>query len=113
MPFIDVKTNVELTSEKKEELKAELGKAITAIPGKSESWLMVKIEDKADMWFKGDDSPCVMFDTSIFGLASNSAYDDLTARLCKLANDILGVSPSRSYVKYNEIDHWGWNNMNF
>ena len=55
MPFINVMTNSEIKD--KNALKSELGNAITAIPGKSEAWLMVKLEDKADMYFKGSDEP--------------------------------------------------------
>ena len=43
MPFIDVKTSAELNSEKIEQIKSDLGKAIALIPGKSENWLMVNI----------------------------------------------------------------------
>jgi len=43
MPFIDTKTNVTITKEKEKELKERLGKAISIIPGKSESWLMLAI----------------------------------------------------------------------
>ena len=53
MPFINVMTNSEIKD--KNTLKSELGNAITAIPGKSGAWLMVKLEDKADMYFKGSD----------------------------------------------------------
>ena len=45
MPFINVMTNSEIKD--KNALKSELGNAITAIPGKSEAWLMVKLEDKS------------------------------------------------------------------
>lgn len=41
MPFINVMTNSEIKD--KDALKAELGNDITAIPGKSEAWLMVKV----------------------------------------------------------------------
>lgn len=40
MPFINLKTNQDVSAVG-EEIKAELGRAITAIPGKSEGWLMV------------------------------------------------------------------------
>ena len=40
MPFIEVKTTEDLSAVAAE-LKSALGDAITAIPGKSESWLMV------------------------------------------------------------------------
>ncbi|MGN1122906.1 MAG: phenylpyruvate tautomerase MIF-related protein [Eubacterium sp.] len=112
MPFINVKTNVDAQSSK-ELLKSQLGEAITAIPGKSESWLMVQLEDKLDMWFKGSDEPCIMFEVSIFGNASDNAYDDLTKRICSVAEKTLSISPDRVYVKYAEVEHWGYNNFNF
>lgn len=112
MPFIEVKTNQNL-SETKTIIKSELGSAITAIPGKSESWLMVEISDKLDMYFKGTDEPCAMFEIAIFGKASDDAYDDLTKRICELSEKYLGVSAERTYVKYSEIEHWGYNNFNF
>ncbi len=112
MPFINVKTNSPLADGAKEALKAELGQAITAIPGKSEGWLMVAV-DSGDMWFKGDGAPCAMFEVSIFGSAGDSAYDELTKRICAAAQKHLGVSPDRTYVKYSEHGRWGFNNFNF
>ena len=111
MPFIEAKTNQKITD--MHSLKAELGQAITAIPGKSEAYLMVEISDGLNMWFKGSDEPCAMFEIAIFGGASNSAYDDLTKRICSLAEKYMNVSPDRTYVKYSEIEHWGYNNFNF
>lgn len=111
MPFIEVKTNQKIND--KPALKTALGEAITAIPGKSEAWLMVELEGNKDMYFKGSDEPCAMFEVAIFGSASDSAYDDLTCRICDISERLLGVSPDRTYVKYTEIDHWGYNNFNF
>lgn len=113
MPYINVKTNSELVDSVKEELKAELGRAIEAIPGKSESWLMVNIDAPSAMYFKGDSAPCAMFEVSVFGSADKSAYNDLTQRLCAASRKYLGVDASRTYVKYYETGLWGWNNMNF
>lgn len=112
MPFIEVKTNQDL-GQIKEQIKTELGNAITAIPGKSEAWLMVEISDKLDMYFKGEPTPCAMFEIAIFGSASDNAYDDLTRRICDISERLLNVAPDRTYVKYSEIDHWGYNNFNF
>jgi hypothetical protein len=111
MPFIEVKTNVEIAD--KQAVKSQLGNAITAIPGKSEAWLMVEISDNLDMYFKGSDAPCAMFEVAIFGSASNDAYDDLTKRICAVSQELLGVSPDRTYVKYSEISQWGYDNFNF
>lgn len=83
MPFIEVKTNQTISD--KINLKSALGEAITAIPGKSEAWLMVELEDEKDMYFKGSDEPCAMFEIAIFGKAGDAAYDDLTVRICEIS----------------------------
>lgn len=50
MPFIEVKTTEDLSAVVSE-LKSALGDAITAIPGKSESWLMVNLVGEQKMYF--------------------------------------------------------------
>lgn len=112
MPFIELKTNQNI-NEVKAILKSELGSAITAIPGKSEAWLMVELEGDKTMYFKGSNEPCAMFEIALFGKANDDAYDDLTKRICAISEKYLNVSPDRTYVKYSEIDHWGFNNFNF
>lgn len=52
MPFIDSKITVPVTGELKEELKSELGKLITTL-NKTETYLMVGIDDAYDLWFGG------------------------------------------------------------
>ena len=52
MPFIDSKITVPVTSELKEEIKSELGQLITTL-GKTETYLMVGIDDAYDLWLGG------------------------------------------------------------
>ena len=54
-----------------------------------------------------------MFEIAIFGSAEKSAYEDLTKRICSLSEKYLSVKSERTYVKYNEIDKWGYDNFNF
>ncbi len=112
MPFINLKTNQSIENAE-EAIKTELGKAITAIPGKSEAWLMVELEGNKNMYFKGSGEACAMFNVSIFGSANDGAYDDLTSRICQISEKYLGVPADRTYVKYTEIEHWGYNGFNF
>lgn len=112
MPFIEVKTTEDLSAVAAE-LKSALGDAITTIPGKSEGWLMVNLVGEQKMYFQGSDAPCALFSVSIFGTATDDAYDDLTCRLCAIAQQYLQVPPERTYVRYREVDHWGYNNFNF
>lgn len=113
MPFINVKTNVQVPQDKQQSVKTALGKAISAIPGKSESWLMVGIEPQYQLWFKGTDAPAAMVEVSVFGGASPSAYNALTAEITDVLKLNLDISPDRIYVKYYETPNWGWNGSNF
>lgn len=113
MPFINTNTNVNVTDEQREQLKTELGKAIECV-GKSESWLMLSFEDNCKMYFKGDSSsPMAFVDVSVFGKSSDSGCQAMTKELCRIYNDILGISPDKLYIKYSGTTQWGWNNMNF
>ena len=113
MPFINVKTNAEVNAEKMEAIKSQLGQAITAIPGKSEGWLMVGIEPSYALWFKGSDAPAAMVEVSVFGSASSSAYNALTGKVTGILNSELGIPKARVYVKYASTNDWGWNGNNF
>lgn len=114
MPYIKTTTNVEISEEKRLNLQKKLGQAIALIPGKTETWLMLAFEDKISMAFKGNsDEPFAFADVSIFGKASDAAYDRLTAAICEIFSEELGVPQANTYVKYEESDHWGWNGSNF
>ena len=61
MPFINSKVNVKTTLKQRQEIKERLGKAISIIPGKSESWLMLDLEDDHTMYFRGDNNDPIAF----------------------------------------------------
>ena len=92
MPFINVKTNVSVSDEQKISIKSAMGRAITAIPGKSEGWLMVGIEPEYDLWFKGEDAPAAMVEVSIFGSASSNALTTLTSHITGILTDNIGIA---------------------
>lgn len=113
MPFINVKTNVKITEEKAEHIKTELGTAITAIPGKSESWLTVGIEDGYKLWFKGSDKPAAMVEVQLYGGASSHDMSELTSSITGILYENLEIPADRVYVSYMLTEHWGWNGSNF
>ncbi len=51
MPFINVKLSETLEEPQIERVKTELGKTISLLPGKSETYLMVNIEDGCNLFF--------------------------------------------------------------
>ncbi len=111
MPFIDISTNVKTTPEQNAAIKQRLGSAIELL-GKTEDWLMVEIDDRRSMYFKGSDVPLAFADISVFGHSNNHQTEQMTEEVCKILSDELSISPDRVYVKYSGTDQWGWNNMN-
>ncbi|MCH5324777.1 MAG: hypothetical protein J1E39_06130 [Eubacterium sp.] len=112
MPFINVKTNVSVPDDSKTAIKSALGQAITAIPGKSERWLMVGIEPEYSLYFQGTDSPAAIAEVSVYGHPSPDAMNSLTGKITDILSDTLALSPDRIYVSYAETDNWGWNGCN-
>lgn len=113
MPFINVKTNTSVSAEKETSIKSALGQAITAIPGKSENWLMVDIEPEHILYFQGDNAPAAMVEVSVYGQPNSSAFNSLTEKICTILNELLSIEQSRIYVKYTATQDWGWNGSNF
>lgn len=113
MPFIDAKITVPVTPEGKEEIKSALGRLIGTLH-KSENYLMVGIADNYDLWLGGkklDKGAYVA--VSLYGHADRRDYNALTAQICALFADQLGIPGSAVYVTYHPIDDWGWNGANF
>lgn len=114
MPFINVKLSDSLEKAQIEHVKTELGKAISLLPGKSESYLMVNIEENCNLFFKGTQSaPTAMCEVSVFGNASRSACEALTGEICKILEAEAAVPPERTYVKFSFADTWGYNGYLF
>ena len=113
MPLIHTVTNQPVSKEQAAHLKEACARAITLIPGKSERWLMISIEDEKTLYFAGSDAPCALAEVQIYGTAADEVLDRLTAALTEILAKELSVSPDRIYVKYEFVSHWGWNGANF
>ena len=114
MPMIVTHTTEVITSEKKDALTRALGEAITLLPGKTEAYLMLEFQGECDMAFHGDTTlPLAFVEVKILGKSTPAAYGDLTARICDIMKDILGVPTDGTYVKYEEIQYWGYDRHNF
>ena len=113
MPFIDSKISVPVSEEKKELIKTELGKAISILH-KSETYLMVGLQDKYDLWMAGKKlDKGAYVSVSLFGQAAPADYEKLTGVICKLYEKELGIPQSAVYVTYHPVADWGWNGANF
>ncbi len=114
MPYISTKTTEKLTDEKKAVLAKKFGQAITIVPGKTEAHLMLDFDGENTMYFAGKTGePMAFAEVKLFGKADREHLTKLTAKICEIFKEELGVDGSNVYVKYEEVTHWGWNGSNF
>lgn len=112
MPAIMLKVNVPVSEEKETVLKTKLGEAIGLIPGKSENWLMVCIEDNQKLYFRGSNAEKLAFAVvKLLGKAKREDYERLTGGITEIMETELGIA--HTYVQYEETEHWGYNGNNF
>ena len=113
MPFIDVKVTVPVTPDIKEQIKTDLGAAISTLH-KSESYLMVGINDSYDLWLGGRRlSKGAYVSVSLYGSALREEYNMLTSQICGILSRRLGIAGDSVYVSYHPVNDWGWNGRNF
>lgn len=113
MPFIDSKITMSVKPETKEQIKEEMGKAIVTL-NKSENYLMVGIEDNYELWMAGKKlEKGAYVSVSLFGNATSEAYEKMTAQICGIYEQQLGIPASAVYVTYHPVSDWGWNGRNF
>ena len=113
MPFVDSKITLKISDEKKEVLKAKIGEAISII-GKPESYLMVGFEDDYTLYFAGNKlEKGAYVSIDVFGSVNSSQADQMTARICEIYEEELGIPGNNIYVEYRGTRDWGWNGRNF
>ncbi len=113
MPFINTKYSQDITPEQEEQIKSALGQAVKLI-GKTESWLMVGFEPNVSLYFRGEKPEKTAFvEVSLYGNANSADCDRMTAEICRIYGEVLGVPADTIYVKYSPTDQWGWNGGNF
>ena len=114
MPFINVKTNTKLSDEQKSEIENRLSSAISILPGKSYHYLMIAVEDDIAMMFRGETAfSMAMVEVKLFGSSSPSAYQKLTAEICGILYDVARIDGKNCYVKFSEVEHWGYDGTMF
>lgn len=113
MPFINVKTSAKLSEQTKLEIENRLTESITLLPGKTSNYFMCAVEDNISMMFHGDKHPTAFVEVKIFGKSTREAYTNLTAKICDILEDCAGVAPEFCYVKFEEVENWGFNKRMF
>ncbi|EEF79123.1 phenylpyruvate tautomerase MIF-related protein [Methylophaga thiooxydans] len=111
MPYLNIVTNQEVKDEAS--LLKLASQTVSKISGKPESYVMVAVEQKANMLFGGSDAPTAILDYRALGLPGDrQAFSDA---LCTLINEQLGIDGGRVYISMtdSERQNWGWNHSTF
>ena len=111
MPFIQVRTNVNISKDKETIIKDLLGDAITVL-NKNVNWLMIEFVGDCNMYFAGEEKDMAYVDIKVYGSCSKEAYDNMTEEVTNILNSELGILPDNLYVSYMEYSNWGWNGKN-
>lgn len=114
MPFINSTTTAKVNEQQREVIKAELGKIISEIPGKSEEWLMIGFKDENTLYFRGVKMDKAAFiEIKIFGTADRKSKQVLTRKVSSLIERELLIPQDNIYITIDEIKDWGWNGEMF
>jgi len=97
MPCLLLHTNIEVADKAAflRRCSAEVADALL----KPESYVMVELSDNKTMLFAGSDAPLAFLELKSLGLSA-AQTPDLSARLCSLIQDELGIDSSRIYIEF-------------
>jgi len=114
MPLLRIRTNVEVPPDRRSALLRQLSRGLAEALGKPERYVMVSFQHNPDMLFAGDSTPLAYLEVKSIRLPQDRT-SELSAVLCRLINDQLGVSQDRIYIEFADAAAhlWGWNGATF
>lgn len=114
MPYLMIQTNQSIDPAAGKSLLANASKLVAGELGKPESYVMVALEADVPMLFAGDDAPLAYLELKSIGLPE-SKTTALSATLCQLMEESVGISKERVYIEFADApgSMWGWNGGTF
>ncbi len=114
MPLLTLTTNLVIEPASRQLLARKASAETAALLGKSENYVMVKIDTGVTLLFAGDDRPAALLELKSLGLPEQRCAE-FSATLCQLVEAELGIPPERIYIEFgNPPRHlWGWNGKTF
>ena len=109
MPYISFKTNHKLTLRQENTIKSKSGELMSLIPGKTEIALIIHMEDDQIMYFKGEETPCMMIEINLYKSAEFDDKKKLTEAMIQMIHETTKIEADNIYVIFHEFDHWGLN----
>lgn len=114
MPYLKIQSNCSIEAPAAKALMQQASRLVADELGKPEQYIMIDLEPPRPMLFAGSDAPTAYLELKSIGLpAAHTA--SLSASLCGLLHDVLGVAPERVYIEFADAPRamWGWNGGTF
>jgi phenylpyruvate tautomerase len=114
MPYLKIQTNEALAAEQTAALLPRASRLVAELLGKPERYVMVAMVADTPMLFAGGDAPAAYLELKSIGLPE-SLTGKLSAGLCSLMHEALGIDPERVYIEFHDAARamWGWNGGTF
>lgn len=106
MPYIHVSLSSQLDENKSRELKKVLGETIGLLPGKSESVLMLRLDDNCRMSFSGKEGNCAFLAVHLFRSSPEAEKKKFAAELVDKICHITGLDKDRIFMTLQEHESW-------
>jgi len=106
--------NLKCTKDIPQELLNKLSHAVAEAIGKPEKYVMI-VAEKTDVIMSGSEGDAACAEIKSIGGLNGGVNQQLTAKICSLLKDQLGIPADRTYVIFQPLtaDHWGWNGSTF
>ena len=114
MPYLKIQTNSSVPDNTSQKLMRRASALVAEKLGKSENYVMVALDPPHPMIFAADDAPTAFLELKSIGLDGNQT-GELSAALCDLISDELGIDKARVYIEFADAarNMWGWNGRTF
>lgn len=104
MPFVNLKTNVEVKD--KEKVMNAIWELISIIPGKTPARTMISIEDKLAMGFASSQEPCAMIETLVNPGTDMEKNPEYCLAIIDRIKKELDLPEKRIYATVAAVDCW-------
>ena len=109
MPYLQIQTNLPLTKTAEHSILRDASALVARELEKPEEFVMIALQPDTPMLFAGSDDPVAFLELKSIGLPARKTKK-LSAVLCALIEQHLGIAKERVYVKFIDVQHsmWGW-----
>ena len=109
MPYISVSTSAKVIDKKK--LLKEISILVSSLTNKSEKFVMAKLEDDSEMYFK-DENPCCFLEIKSIGSLTPS---EMANPISNFVHEKIGIPRDKIYISFEDVpaSSWAWNGRTF